>query len=219
MNNSIRREEILSRTSTSPSPSPPSLPETAVQDGHQRLGELLNLDALLAEANTNISANTKANDQSQDTEAKQNSQEGEEDEEQEFEFRLFSAPRKPTSAAGEGKEGGQSGVDNVKASKEDNATMTQKLRIRLRSPTPGPADISDGQFVSPFRGWGYYFTAPALLSGSSTGNENEDADLALRRKLFEEVAVSGQNVLDWADVPWVSTWVLVIPDRLYMDSS
>lgn len=218
MNNSIRREEILSRTSTSPSPSPPPLPETAVQDGHQRLGELLNLDALLADTNTKTSANNKTNDKSQDTDAKQNSQEGE-DEEQEFEFRLFSAPRKPTAVVGERKEGGQSGVDNVKASKEDNATTTQKLRIRLRSPTPGPADISEGRFVNPFRGWSYYFTAPALHSGSSTGNENEDADVALRRKLFEEVAVSGQNVLDWADVPWVSTWVLVIPDRLYMDSS
>lgn len=219
MNNSIRREEILSRTSTSPSPSPPPLPETAVQDGRQRLGELLNLDALLAETNTNPSVNNKTNDKSQDTDAKQNSQEGEEDEEQEFEFRLFSTPRKPTSAAGERKEGGQSGGDNVKASKEDNATATQKLRIRLHSPTPGPADISEGRFVNPFRGWGYYFTAPALLSGSSAGNENEDADVALRRKLFEDVAVSGQNVLDWADVPWVSTRVLVIPDRSYMDNS
>ena len=212
LHNSVRREEILSRTSTSPSPSPPPLPETAVQDGHQRLGELLNLDALFADANTNPSASNETSDKGQDIDAKQNGQEEEEDEEKEFEFRLFSAPsaaRKPTVAAGGGKEEEKTGGDNTKVSNGNNATTTQKLRIRLRSPTPGPTDISEGRFVNPFRGWGYYFTAPALLSGTITGDETEDVNVARRRKQFEEVAVSGQNVLGWADVPWVSTWILL----------
>lgn len=127
-----------------------------------------------------------------------------EDEEQEFEFRLFSAPAgagepDPVTAA-------TTATSNAgKQGDEENKSGTQKLRIRLRSPTPGPADLSEGRFVNPSRGWRYYFTTP-VLSGSTEGeNEDADPDAALKRKQFEEVAVSGQHMLGWASLqPWVS---------------
>lgn len=65
--------------------------------------------------------------------------------------------------------------------------------------------------MNPFRGWRYYFTTPSLLSGSKSNavdedeNRDVDADVALKRKQFEEVAVTGEHMLGWARLqPWVS---------------
>ena len=55
--------------------------------------------------------------------------------------------------------------------------------------------------MNPFRGWRYYFTAPGLLSGA----KEEDEEAELKRRQFEDVAVTGEHMLDWASVqPWVS---------------
>lgn len=196
LSTSVRRDEILSRESTSPSPSPQ--PETAYQNGHQRLAALLNFDVdVFAPEQT-----TAANDEPEPAETNNpetQGGEGGEDEEQEFEFRLFSAPKQSTALS--------TATNEQKNEAGATQTQTQKLRIRVRSPTPGPADLSEGQFVNSFRGWQYYFTAPGLLSGSKENeNQDEDDEAKLKRRQFEDVAVTGKHMLDWASVqPWVST--------------
>lgn len=187
-----------------------------MQDGHQRLGQLLNLDSLLAgvdaEANNETIEKTQARDEDDDHNGKQKENDEEEDEEQEFEFRLFSVPAAGHMSAAptaDVKDGAQRGDDQAKSSSNSKET-TQKLRIRLRSPTPGPADLSEGRFLKPFvRGWEYYFTAPGLLTGSEDAGA-EQATLELKRRQFEEVAVTGQNVMEWASVPWVSSFFSIL---------
>ncbi|KKK17726.1 hypothetical protein ARAM_005982 [Aspergillus rambellii] len=171
---SVRRDQLLSRDSSSPSPSPP--PESAYPDAQERLGALLNLDSLLAPSAPEPTTTT--------TTAPDNNPENE-DEEQEFEFRLFqTAPKKAAD-----KETGE-------------PETTQKLKIRLRSPTPTAGVNGEGRFVNPFRGWQYYFSAPGLLSGETKVDGEEDAGLLLKRKQFEEVAVTGEEMMGWARVPW-----------------
>lgn len=59
--------------------------------------------------------------------------------------------------------------------------------------------------MNPSRGWQYYFTSQGLLSGSKE-SEDEDDETELKRRQFEDVAVTGEHMLDWASVqPWVST--------------
>lgn len=172
---------------------------------------MLNLDNTFTFTTPDETIETSAQtDQKQNEKVGDNNYDNDnEDEEHEFEFRLFSAP------AGAGKPdpvttGTTATTDAGKQRDEKNDSGTQKLRIRLRSPTPGPADLSEGRFVNPSRGWRYYFTTP-VLSGSTEG-EDEDADAALRRKQFEEVAVSGQHMLGWASLqPWVSPSYHLIP--------
>lgn len=177
----VRRDEILSRDSTSRSPSPQ--PDSSFQDAHQRLGALLNLDALIAPAESTAPTPALKEDGHQ-----------QEDEEQEFEFRLFSAPAAPKSTTKDEEapatEGGETAVSRG----------TQKLRIRLRSPTPGVVD-GEGRFLNPFRGWQYYFTTPELLSDSGAKQDPASASTN-RRKQFEEVAVTGQQMLRWSEVSW-----------------
>ncbi|KAJ5826130.1 hypothetical protein N7474_003268 [Penicillium riverlandense] len=189
----IGRDEILSPgSSRSPSPVPD---ETDMQDAHARLGKLLDLDGLIgADASQN---NKNNNEPTQPADVNNDSEE-----EQEFEFRLFSAPVAP-----KGVETGK-GPDKSTDEKETKPAATegqpQKLRIRLRSPTPVP---TEGRFVKAFRGWQYYVSTPSLLDPKST----EDADIiAEKQRQFEDVAVSGQHMLTWAksqawpgcDLPW-----------------
>lgn len=168
---------------------------------------MLNLDYFLTAAPEATGQATKTTTaQEGDKKSEKDGKEREEDEEQEFEFRLFSAPvsRKAADTATKPQVGDN---EKGKTSANDDRAGTQKLRIRLRSPTPGPADLSEGRFVNPFRGWGYYFTRPELLSGSRSqgiAGEDEGMDAALKRKQFEELAVSGQHILGWALQPWVS---------------
>ncbi|RLL99007.1 hypothetical protein CFD26_104088 [Aspergillus turcosus] len=175
----VRRDELLSRDSTSRSPSPRL--DSSFQDVHQRLGALLNLDALIAPAESAAPAPRSEEDGHQ-----------QEDEEQEFEFRLFSAPAAPTSTSKDEKTPATGGGEKAVSG------GTQKLRIRLRSPTPGAVD-GEGRFLNPFRGWQYYFTTPELLSGSGA---KQDSASIVRRKQFEEVAVTGQQLLGWSEVSW-----------------
>ncbi|KAE8389244.1 hypothetical protein BDV23DRAFT_100186 [Aspergillus alliaceus] len=175
----VRRNELLS-PSSSRSPSPQ--PEETFTSGYERLGELLDLDSLLQPEQPSEQTDTQGPNAENIKE--------EEEEEQEFEFRLFSAPVRNATA--------QDDATGEKKKDEGATTGTQKLRIRLRSPTPGAGGLHDGRFVNPFRGWDYYFSAPGLLSGS----KEDDPKVALRRKQFEEVAVSGQQMGEWAKVPW-----------------
>ncbi|KAL5358481.1 hypothetical protein BJX96DRAFT_173478 [Aspergillus floccosus] len=182
----VRRDEILSRASTSRSPSPVSDP---APDAHRLLGKLLNLDEYLAPS----PANTQKPDPAPQTETA-----ADEDEEQEFEFRLFSAPapRKPDALTSTD----SAGAAGPNANAHTDA-KTQKLRIRLHSPSPGEVGLEEGRFVTPFRGWEYYVTTPALLSGAGARDELTDA-AALKRKQFEDVAVTGEQMMGWAQVPW-----------------
>ncbi|KAL3465949.1 hypothetical protein BJX64DRAFT_33449 [Aspergillus heterothallicus] len=176
----IRRDDILSRDSSS-SPSPPP-DDAAYPDAQARLSALLNLDFAPAEPNDPVHATSTAPPE----DAKDD-----EDEEQEFEFRLFSGPA-PTET---------STKDAPNGTSDSGA---QKLRIRLRSPTPTTGADGEGRFVKPFRGWSYYFTAPGLLSGEKTEIDGAigDEGLALKRKQFEDVAVSGEDMVRFAGVPW-----------------
>ncbi|KAH8427920.1 DUF2011 domain-containing protein [Aspergillus melleus] len=178
----VRREDILSRaSSTSRSPSPQ--PESANPEAQQRLAELLNLDTFIADQQETTEEATHPGEEN-----KGEGQAGEE-EEQEFEFRLFSAPAAPKTQS-------QAQATNGSAGDNDEKTPgAQKLRIRLRSPTP---EAGEGRFVNPFRGWGYYFSTPTL-SGVKV---DEDPQLEVRKKQFADVAVSGDDMLAWARVSW-----------------
>ncbi|KAE8376251.1 hypothetical protein BDV26DRAFT_282804 [Aspergillus bertholletiae] len=181
----VRRNEILS-PSSSRSPSPQ--PEDALTSGYERLGELLNLDSLIQPEKQPEQIDTQA----------ANGNVKDEEEEQEFEFRLFSAPVRDSTGTAT-RDVGPATIGSTEEKKEGVAAAgTQKLRIRLRSPTPGAGGPDEGGFVKPFRGWEYYFSTPGMLSGS----KEDDPKLALKRKQFEEVAVSGEQMGEWAKVPW-----------------
>lgn len=185
----VRRNEVQSPTS-SRSPSP--VDEADIQDAHARLGRLLDLDSLI---DSNTSYDNNGDNQMP-------SAGNAEDEEQEFEFRLFRAPSKakdPTTST-------PTQIDRNKSTKEEETSKadgtTQKLRIRLRSPTPN-TDPSQGRFIRAFRGWQYYFTTPSLL-GLDEKSHVKDS-LAERSRQFGDMAVSGAHLTQWAkSQPWVS---------------
>ncbi|KAJ5773082.1 hypothetical protein N7457_007978 [Penicillium paradoxum] len=175
----IRRDEIHSPTSSrTPSPAPD---DAAAQAAYARLGKLLNLDQL----DTAPEPTSQDNDPSAENE----------DEEQEFEFRLFSAPAKSTEQAKEKSENDT----NANDAESKPAAATQKLRIRLHSPTPGSGDSTEGRFVKASRGWDYYFSTPSL-QGTSRGEPTaeESSQIAEKKKQFEDMAVSGQHMMTWA---------------------
>lgn len=87
--------------------------------------------------------------------------------------------------------------------KEAGNEGTQKLRIRLRSPTPVSARPEDGRFVKAFRGWQYYFTTPTLY-GLKEESDNE-IHLSEKRNQYADTAVTGEHITSWAkSQPWVS---------------
>jgi Fungal protein of unknown function (DUF2011) len=121
-----------------------------------------------------------------------------EEQEQEFEFRLFSVPTEHTAVSS-----CKSCMDSAQQTGSwghVNNDGISKLRIRIRSPSLEPATPGEGRFVVPFRGWQYYFTTPGLLSGQTL----ELADISSRRREYEDVAVSGTQLLNWAKS---GTWV------------
>lgn len=192
----VRRDEVQSPAS-SREPSP--VDETDLQDAHARLGKLLDLDGL-------IGVNT-ATEEDKDV-APQPADGNNDEDEQEFEFRLFSAPakRKDSTPKEQGTtDGERTDSRGDKASGNairDSSTGTQKLRIRLRSPTPS-GDPSEGRFVKAFRGWQYYFSTPSLLGLEETNLVKEA--IAEQRRQFEDVAVTGEHITTWAKAqPWVS---------------
>lgn len=193
---SVRRDEVQSPAS-SRSPSP--VDDTDIQDAHARLGKLLDLDGLIG------STTTYEETKESIAPAAGNA----EDEEQEFEFRLFSAPAKSkdTTTSTQKPASGDKPKNEPERTNKDDAT--QKLRIRLRSPTPN-TDPSEGRFVRAFRGWQYYFTTPSLFGlGENSKAEELQAE---RRRQFEDMAVSGTHMAQWAkSQAWVSQFPLWIP--------
>ncbi|OOQ83500.1 hypothetical protein PEBR_34366 [Penicillium brasilianum] len=197
----VRRDEVQSPAS-SREPSP--IDETDLQDAHARLGKLLNLDGLIG-TNTATEQDKDASIQPVD--------EINDEEEQEFEFRLFSAPTKPKDATPKDQEttdGDHAASKGETPSGKDtkNTTAgTQKLRIRLRSPTPS-GDPSEGRFVKAFRGWQYYFSTPSLFGLDEDDMVKET--IAEQRRQFEDMAVTGEHITTWAkaqpwpgcDLPW-----------------
>ncbi|KAJ5513264.1 hypothetical protein N7463_002816 [Penicillium fimorum] len=174
----VRRDEMRSpESSRSPSPAPD---DAAAQDAYARLGKLLNLNQL---------------DTAQQTTSQDNQPTENEDEEQEFEFRLFSAPAKSTEDTTKqlGKE------TDEKSTEEKVAPTTQKLRIRLHSPTPGSGAGTEGRFVKASRGWDYYFTTPSLQGQNGEPTAEDESRIAEKKKQFEDMAVSGQHMLTWAN--------------------
>ncbi|KAJ5541843.1 hypothetical protein N7494_006919 [Penicillium frequentans] len=181
----VRRDEVRSSAS-SRSPSP--VDESDLQDAHARLGKLLNLDGLLE-----VSAISKIAEDIPE-------QAGGEDEEQEFEFRLFSTPANAKNAGEEAGEINEDGKHTPGIGNQVNAG-TQRLRIRLRSPTPGSGDPSEGRFVKASRGWQYYFSTPSLW-GPSVELEDQ-ASQSEKRGQFEDMAVTGEQIVTWAkSQPW-----------------
>ncbi|KAJ5380597.1 uncharacterized protein N7496_003025 [Penicillium cataractarum] len=197
----VRRDEVQSPAS-SREPSP--VDETDLQDAHARLGKLLDLDGLIG---TNTAAEQDNNV------AMQPADENNDEEEQEFEFRLFSAPTKPKDATLKDQEktdGDRISSKGDKASgkdTKDTTAGTQKLRIRLRSPSPS-GDPSEGRFVKAFRGWQYYFSTPTLFGLDE--NDAAKETIAEQRRQFEDMAVTGEHITTWAkaqpwpgcDLPW-----------------
>ncbi|KAJ5290886.1 hypothetical protein N7478_000137 [Penicillium angulare] len=184
----IRRDEVQSPAS-SRSPSP--VDQSEFEDAHARLGKLLNLDELIGiNAPTDNADNAPLAPGADD-----------EDEEQEYEFRLFSAPTKPTpTTETSGDTTGKKNSDGKPSEGGDKPSSgTQKLRIRLNSPT---AASGEGKFVKAFRGWQYYFSTSSLWNDSGDKSE-EEADQAEKKKQFEDTAVTGEHVLSWTkSQPW-----------------
>lgn len=185
---SVRRDEVQSPAS-SRSPSP--VDESDIRDAHARLGRLLDLDDLIN------SATTSQETQQPIPPADDNA----ENEEQEFEFRLFSAPTKSNETTTSAQKESDGDKSKKSAGSTNGSGQTQKLRIRLRSPTPD-TDPSQGRFIRAFRGWQYYFTTPSLYG--IDGEPEYVAEQAGRRREFEETAVSGEQMTEWAkSQPWV----------------
>ncbi|KAJ5928998.1 hypothetical protein N7466_007954 [Penicillium verhagenii] len=186
----VRRDEVRSPASSRAS-SPVN--ESDLQDARARLGKLLNLDELLGASVELDNMNNVLEEQA-----------GEEDEE-EFEFRLFNTPANPHDAVQK---------DGDKPENESNTTSktlgdgkgqvnigTQKLRIRLRSPTPGSSDPSAGRFVKASRGWQYYFSTPSLW-GSNVESEEQEFQPEKARQ-YQDMAVTGEYIKTLAkSQPW-----------------
>lgn len=156
------------------------------EEAHARLGQLLAFDI-----STPSSKQTETNDNHTQ---QQDGKNGNDDEEEEFEFRLFSAPKPHPSTDSKA-------PDNTKAEGEGNEIKIQKLKIRLRSPTPVDVQPGDGRFIVPFRGWRYYFTKPELMHLSARHDHEKaqiEADELMRRREYENIAITGAEVLDWA---------------------
>jgi hypothetical protein len=139
------------------------------EDGHTRLGKLLGLEHFAFPQPSSFDLDT----------AQEAARNKAEELEQEFEFRLFSAPSKRTADS--------SHVDSTNDG-------TCKIRLRIRSPSPRPTAPDEGKFIVPHRSWKYYFTTPAL----SSRQPMETADASPRREEYEDVAVSGTQLLDWS---------------------
>jgi hypothetical protein len=66
----------------------------------------------------------------------------------------------------------------------------------LHSPAPEDIKAGDGRFVVPFRGWQYYFTKPEVMQLPYSGEQARVEET--RRREYEDVAVTGSQLLEWA---------------------
>ncbi|KAH8704925.1 hypothetical protein BGW36DRAFT_392665 [Talaromyces proteolyticus] len=179
----VRRDEILSAHS-SPATSPNILAADN-DDAYSRLGKLLAFDTFTIDnGNENTGAGQTLDGGLENAELSKET--NEDDQEQEFEFRLFSAPKKQDPSTVKTNQDHDGSEDIIKP---------QKLRIRLRSPTPGDIQ-SEGRFVVPFRGWHYYVTKPELMH--LPHDEEQASAESRKRSEFEDVAVTGTQLREWA---------------------
>ncbi|OKL56340.1 hypothetical protein UA08_08373 [Talaromyces atroroseus] len=210
----IRRDEILSPSSSIGS-SPETVPVVDDEDARARLGRILAFDTFTPDTNHigKGRRNANANDDTVTAAAvaHDNRDDQDDNDEQEFEFRLFStAPNKKSADAAtvNANTSAEKDVTNKRIdarAEADDGIKTQKLKIRLRSPTPNDNNnalsLEDGRFVVPFRGWDYYFTTPELMniSPARDGTRSlEMEEVGSKRKQFESIAVTGGEVLHWA---------------------
>ncbi|KAK2865165.1 hypothetical protein FQN49_003850 [Arthroderma sp. PD_2] len=133
-----------------------------------------------------------------------------EEEEQEFEFRLFNSVPAPENRSTKEVDGARTKADKHAAS-SNNQGGVQKLKIRLRSPSPSAGPRGDGGFIVPFRGWDYYFSNPELVlravGDSSLQTESRSSKMDERSgtlgETFQDVAVDGNTILARAaSVAW-----------------
>lgn len=129
-----------------------------------------------------------------------------EEEEQEFEFRLFSSVSTRKTA--------DESRSTTKGHDGSGLGGVQKLRIRLRSPSPSARPLGDGGFLVPFRGWDYYFSNPELVMRAvgdtswqrGAKDKNTSKQLDALRDTFKDTAVDGETILARAaSVAWVCT--------------
>lgn len=190
---------MLEQGSVASGSSPP--PAADYEDGHSRLGKLLNLDQqLLVELDA---AGLRLEDKVPDSVAavRDDEKAPNQEDEQEFDFRLFRAPAGDRSAGTRPRDGSDAVAGAVGA--ERSGTI-QKLRIRVRSPTPVADGQAAGRFVHPFRGWEYYFSTPSLLGAAVAVTPAANSKALLRRRQYEDAAVSGEQLDAWAKTAWVS---------------
>lgn len=157
------------------------------------MGRLLNLDDLNS---TNDSKDTSSSKSPSGEYKDELPYEGQE---QEFEFRLFSAPARPQiSSPNDGQP--HASEESGKKPGSDDRIHTQKLRVRLRSPTPEHTKPGEGKFIKQFRGWQYYFTTQLLPTPGTTADT-----LSSKRVEYEDTAVTGSQIMGRAkEGIWVS---------------
>ncbi|OXV09386.1 hypothetical protein Egran_02858 [Elaphomyces granulatus] len=170
----VRRDELIS-------PAPPSPPrEVLSKNGYERLRQLLDYDPLaFSEPSGNVEQSSDADN------------EGARELEQGFDFRLFSVPMKSMvhdSNELDVETNERPGCKNNDAGKFNDGTR----KLQIYSPSPGPVVPSEGRFVVPHRGWQHYVTTPSILSEGSVG-----INASLKRREYEDVAVTGEQILNW----------------------
>ncbi|KAI5308801.1 hypothetical protein KEM55_004832 [Ascosphaera atra] len=167
----VGRDELLPSRTPSPEPVDPEASTYAAAAFQQLFGSIETVDAFAQPSNTADAAN-----------------QGEEEEEQEYEFRLFRDQPAPEKS------------DAVESGDKKESEGVQKLRIRLRSPSPGAE--GPGGFTVPFRGWDYYFSRPNdILQGTSHQSELPAGTLevyAKRHSEYTDIAVTAEDVLDFS---------------------
>jgi hypothetical protein len=165
------------------------------ENGYERLRQLLDFDPLAF-------SGPSRNEQTIDADKEGAGALG-----QEFDFRLFAVSMHNDNKLGiETNEG-----PGCKTEKLNDGTR----KLQIYSPSPEPVIPSEGKFVVPYRGWQYYFTTSSVLSGGSVGIHT-----SLKRREYEDVAVTGEQLLNWEKRgTWVSdgnVW-LCHDDRSMLD--
>ncbi|KAI5281546.1 hypothetical protein KEM54_003202 [Ascosphaera aggregata] len=174
----VRRDEWLPSRTVTPEPIDSDAASYAAAAFHKLFGQIETVD-VTASADLQDAPNAGGGDATHAVEG----------EEHEYEFRLFNLPQ--SSAKSEHREA---------ASSQSGHEGVQKLKIRLRSPSPGAE--GDGGFVNPFRGWDYYLSAPDVIL-KNTALESEIAarleglrgSYVRRASNYAKAAVSHQDVL------------------------
>ncbi|KAK2761619.1 hypothetical protein FQN54_001447 [Arachnomyces sp. PD_36] len=209
----VRRDELNSPAPSSPPLSPNDLSET--YPANAGLDKFFSLETF-----TVPETEVEKNDGNGDDEQMKDADGGDSRPEQEFEFRLFRAPvGKREESRGKDTDGGRG------SSQKAGDTAVHATKIRIRSPTPAGegGEGSDGRFVVPFRGWGFYFSDPERMVGEvgyvpQRGGGSGSETMEKRRREFFDAAIGGEEVLArkgeaWpgCHLPWRVTHIKATP--------